>query len=317
MENSSFIELFEQVQHCPLCKRPSNESIVLYSVYHFKWKINILLCKNCGLTYKSHFPTQTLFEKIYGELYIHYQHDNITHQINELTDRVKRIGPPNGKLLDYGCGNGSFVIAALNNGWDAYGCDPFLPDKLANNELYKRCEKKDFSISGYDTKDKYNCITMWATAEHLINSESTFLNLFSQLSKNGIFIFNSPYGKSKIALKNGKNWRMSNIVEHLQFHTPQSVNYLATIGKMSVVNIRVCGSPYPFGSINSNEVDRTKDKNDKNSNEVVSIKNRRNIKEIIYKELIMKNKFKSKDAISCLINKFKIGDHLEVILKKK
>ena len=202
-------------------------------------------------------------------------------------------------------------MATLEKGWDSYGCDPFLPDILDNEILYKRCFKADFS-KAHTLNEKFDCITMWATAEHLIDSESTFLNLFSQLKPNGIFVFNSPFGNSKIALKNGRNWRMSNIVEHLQFHTIKSVKYLATIGKMSIINIRICGSPYPLGSMN---IQKNEEKSEELNN-IGSNKNKFDITKFIYSNIISKNKFKSKTLLSYCIDKFKIGDHLEIILKK-
>lgn len=318
MSSNLFNGLFEQTELCPLCNISSEKTIQLYTVKHLDWIFNILQCTNCGLTYKSHFPTAQYFTKIYSESYSHYAIENINSDIEAQQHRLTRIGKPHGKLLDYGCGNGSFVLAALNKGWDAFGCDPFLPNLLTNEILNKRCYKANILKESFSEMGLYNCITMWATAEHIVDSKNTFKNLFSLLEKDGLFVFNSPFGNSKIARKYGAKWRMANIIEHLQFHTFKSVEYLSSIENMTIESIRVCGNPYPLGKIdlvtNFNKLS-TNNHNKIDNNLKKSIL--KDVSDFVLNEIISKNKFGSKDIFLYIINLFKIGDHLEVILRKK
>jgi C4-type Zn-finger protein len=298
---------FEKIIQCPLCFNPSSDSVHLYNIKYNETLIAIVECNNCGLHYKDKFPSEELFKSIYGYSYTHYNNINFESQVDELNHRINRIGKPNGKLLDYGCGNGSFVQAAINNGWNAFGSDPFLPDVLDNDDLKNRCIKEDFSI--VVKPHEFDCITMWATAEHLVDTNSTFSNLCTSLKTNGTLIFNSPYGNSKIARKNGRNWNMANLVEHLQFQTFESVYYLAKVNNMKVVEIRICGSPYPMGTVPKvSEVSHF-------SNDGVKISSF-NLYSFLLNEVIMKNKFKLKDILSFLIGKLKLGDHIEVKLVK-
>jgi hypothetical protein len=298
---------FEQVLNCPLCLSASSDGQIMYYINSLTIPIAIIKCKKCGLHFKEKFPTIDFFSSIYGDSYTHYNNENIELQIEDLNHRASRIGRSNGKLLDYGCGNGSFVMAALNKGWDAFGCDPFLPEVLANVELQKRCIKEDFSL--ISKKNEYDCITMWATAEHLVNTKTTFENLCSSLKLNGILIFNSPFGNSKISKQNGENWNMANLVEHLQFHTFESVSYLARTNKMKVIDIRICGIPFPLGTVAKVSGNKMIDDS--------SINNKRfDIFSFLLNDVIMKNKLKTKDMLSFFIDKFQLGDHIEVKLLK-
>jgi SAM-dependent methyltransferase len=317
--NSSYDGLFEQVRFCPLCNAPAENSVKLYEIKQLKWNIDMLQCDNCGLTYKRHFPTSKYFNQIYSQSYNHYSIQNIEEEIALLQHRLKRIGKANGRLLDYGCGNGSFVLAALKNGWDAYGCDPYLPDVLPS-EVSERCFRTDIAETIPTGIGRFACITMWATAEHLVDSRNTFLNLFSLLENGGLFIFNSPFGNSVFATKNGTDWHMSNIIEHLQFHTYHSVNYLSKVSDITIKSIRVCGSPYPLGrkrGVESSVSDEAHSIPPVSSGNTSNNGFANKLKNYLFEDIISKNKFRSKDVFLHLIHLLKNGDHLEVVLQKK
>src|SRR5215813_13734278 len=42
-----------------------------------------------------------------------------------MVDQIGRLVGPQARVLDYGCGEGQLVSAALDRGYDAYGCDPY------------------------------------------------------------------------------------------------------------------------------------------------------------------------------------------------
>ena len=318
----NFQELFVSTTQCPLCNARTDNDTKLYKVKQYQWELDVIQCGTCGLTYKSFFPTAKLFGDIYGSQYMHFENENIQKQADELHHRIGRIGKPIGRLLDYGCGNGSFVLAALKAGWDAYGCDPFLPSPLASSVLSNRCYRRDIAKEECKDLGVFNCITMWAVSEHLFRTRETFNGLFPMVDKDGVFNFNSPFGRSKIALESGPQWRMARIVEHLQFHTFKSIEYIASLGNMTVERIRICGSPWPLGSVRSDGSSHNKEKGNEQLCGKAEVKpfgeaRRTSLREILFRELITKNRFKTKDAISWAINRLKIGDHIEVMLRKK
>jgi SAM-dependent methyltransferase len=199
---------------------------------------------------------------IYGGSYTHFSiNDKVGVPSQIYKSRVKRLGDPNhqgNRHLDYGCGSGAFVSAAIDFGWDSYGCDPFLLNELLEGELNGRL----FKIGSKDeaTKTvlgKFDIISLWAVAEHMTEISSVFSFLESLLNPGGRIIFNWPYGNSYAARRNGNKWSMSILVEHLTFATKKSVNHLADEMNMSVEELIICGSPYPFGlSSNPSLVDQ-------------------------------------------------------------
>lgn len=320
---------FTEIKSCPLCNSSIEFTFKLYEVDFSGFKINVVECNHCGLCYKKYFPNDSYFLKIYGQGYEHFKTDDIVNELKELEHRVKRLGNPKGRLLDYGCGNGSFVLAALRNGWDAYGSDPFLQDKLCDEKLNNRCTKINILDCDLSLLGKFDCITMWATAEHLVDTKETFFNLISLLNDNGVLVFNSPNGKSKISKKNGHNWKMAKITEHLQFQTLKSVSFLAKNSNMSIDNIRICGSPWPLGGDSNDTKNNIQNQLSHPSEKflitipsgIVIKRNKLKItsilKNFILHNIIGKNRFWIKDIFSELINILEIGDHIEVRLKKQ
>jgi len=238
---------FFKRDNCPLCDAPTCNSQIRFNVLQLHWKVDILQCNKCSLLYKEYAPNDRLLLRIYTSEYGHFK-----QSVNgeNLSSRIERLGLPHGSLLDYGCGMGEFVLQATKAGWDGHGCDPFLPNisHCGNNaHLFHKLDAADVAIKSLG---KFDCITMWAVAEHLNYTPAVFSNLASILHKNGRLIFNSPYGDSLISKSNGDLWGMATLVEHIQFHTAQSVHYLAKKCGLKVEKIRYCGTPYPFGKTN-------------------------------------------------------------------
>ncbi len=120
--------------------------------------------------------------------------------------RVKRLGKPRGCHLDYGCGVGDFVAAAVRAGWDSYGADPYLPEIASDMALSKRLYRLGVSDqSAQEVLGKFDCISMWGVVEHLVDLRITFEGLMRLLNPKGHMVFNSPNARSLIARKRGRS----------------------------------------------------------------------------------------------------------------
>jgi hypothetical protein len=234
---------------CPLCSHPSTESTVLFSVRQIFWNIEVRKCSYCGMAYKDPIANPMLLTHLYSEEYTHYAtNESDAEEVSIHRSRVARLGKVRGRHLDYGCGAGSFVEAALLAGWDSFGGDPFLPDTIASSCLSGRLFKFDAEDpNAIVSAGKYDCISMWAVVEHLTSFKDTFAGLVSMLNPGGTIVFNSPNANSLIAKYSGSLWRMATLIEHVQFCTPTAIKYLAKEYGFMVKKLRICGSPFPLG----------------------------------------------------------------------
>lgn len=248
MAQLSMDQFFEPVDCCPLCQKTTAHSRVRFQANQLFWDIPVVECLNCGLLYKSYSPTVFLHERIYSREYSHFNtSDDADTAIRILESRVSRLGCPRGRHLDYGCGAGYFVEAALAAGWDSFGCDPFLPDRLLrppkNERFFKIDATQGDALAGLGT---FDCISLWAVLEHMPNLGRALGTLAGMLRPGGTMVFNSPNGRSLVARKAGRSWILSTLVEHVAFMSPQSVRWFAHEHDLVIKKLRISGSPYPF-----------------------------------------------------------------------
>ena len=208
-------EYFKKRTSCPLCEwgEPHNW-IALFSLQQLSWKIRVVECPRCGFCFKDWIPSKFLMSRIYSNSYAHFTPcSRSAMSIQALGSRVQRLGPPRGRHLDYCCGSGGFVKAAVNAGWDAYGADPFLLEDEFPEDLRERLFRADVTVPDQRASlGRYDCISVWAGMEHIANAGEAARGLLALLETGGKFIFNSPNAKSLIAKTSGAKWAMAQLV---------------------------------------------------------------------------------------------------------
>ena len=245
---------------CPLCQTPVELARLLFHVQQLTEKMPVLLCPTCGLAFKASSPSPDLLAQIYGEHYAHYQPADERTVLRGTYERVQRMGSPRGKKhLDYGCGSGDFVRGARHWGWESYGADPMLPQRLL-----QRDEKHFFRYSA-DTEahlvqGPFDVITLWAVVEHLEHPLAVFRHLVDNLKDGGTILYNVPNAESLAARKHGSRWEMALLLEHTLFFTTKTVDYLAHELGLEIVTQRTCGFPYPLGLVASGQSEEQMEK---------------------------------------------------------
>jgi len=235
---------------CPFCSADSRKAIPRFAVQQLFWKLNVIECQACKLCYKEAFPTAKFLLSIYGRDYPHFEAGNAGSDSSVFKSRVRRMGCPKGRHLDYGCGVGSFVGAAMHFGWDSYGADPYLPEKTVPGVPKERLFLFNAATLDADVVrriGRFDCISMWAVLEHLPAPDATIRGILTMLNPGGILIFNAPNPGSMVARRDGGRWQLAILLEHLLFWSPDTVVQMAARHGMKVLRISVCGSPYPFG----------------------------------------------------------------------
>lgn len=245
------IRPFEQ---CPGCGSPTTKANRIFDVLLLGEPCSVLQCRSCGLVYKELAPTASGLAKIYSANYVHFQTSSSVSELAEMNSAKQKLarcrkllGTPRPleelRLLDVGCGSGSFVAIARCLGYSANGIDPYLPDSLQSSYLQKQLPE-DISGSSYDIAVLLN------VAEHLDEPRRMFSAVRQLLKPGGVMLLTCPYGDSLARQIYQAGWGHLALDEHLLFWTPRSLTHLLReLGFHGKVSYRIAGSPFPYGRI--------------------------------------------------------------------
>ncbi|WP_178087694.1 class I SAM-dependent methyltransferase [Methylacidimicrobium cyclopophantes] len=126
---------------------------------------------------------------------------------------------PSGKLLDVGCGDGSFLERMRTLGWEGEGLEP---DPISAEQARRRgfpirsstLEEAAFPPEAYDA------ITMSHVLEHLPDPSTVLVRLRAALKRGGLLVSISPNPVGSLARRFGGAWRGLEPPRHLVLPSP-------------------------------------------------------------------------------------------------
>lgn len=206
---------------------------VMFHTISDLWK-----CENCGLISSDLEPKVTLYDKDYFNKYVEYSETPVGHGINIVRQRsvANLVREDNlllgKKLLDFGCGSGSFVghmrrsTMAMVKGYDIIPGSPYNDPSLL--------------------KRSWDIVTFWDSIEHTGNPKGVI-----RFFKPQYLVISVPSidGNIHEVLTDWKHYRP---YEHIHYYNERSLKAL----------FRACG--YKVELINYDESDYRKGDNNKN-----------------------------------------------------
>jgi SAM-dependent methyltransferase len=173
---------------------------------------SIVKCGRCGLGHTVPQPRDLgpyYREPYYGDRHAYtLRHCNKRRMgfVSAVASRRKA-----GRLLDIGCGDGSFLLAARGAGWVVTGTE--LNPRYARDAGFDVKESID-QIRGVDL---FDCITMWHTLEHMRDVRALLARVNTLLAPKGRLIIAVPDAGGLQARSFGPKWFHLDVPRHL-FH---------------------------------------------------------------------------------------------------
>ncbi len=231
---------------CPVCE---NKSWIVRKEKPSAWrttgeKFNLLECSTCKViktfpvidshnvkkyynfkNYDSHKVTNEskgLFNIIYNQI----KYFNAHQKIKLIKKHLYKKDSFN--LIDYGCGNGSFMEILKSKSIPAEGVE--FDEKLIESLKYQG--KKVYSVDEFHSLNKkYDVITLFHVFEHLHNPNFSIDKFKSKLNNKGLLVLALPNPESFDCTYYGSNWAAWDVPIHYHHFTKKViVDYIESKG---------------------------------------------------------------------------------------
>jgi len=195
--------------HFPEVRDPLTDEI--FAIYR---------CRRCGLGHTVPQPEE--MSPYYASQYYGNRHGFTSRKCLKrrlgFLDSAAKSGKTK-KLLDVGCGDGSFLLAAKKAGWEVMGTElnP-QPARDLGVDVKERIEK-------VPDGSQFDCITMWHTLEHMRDIKSILAQTSRLLNPEGrLFIAVPDNGGFQAKIFRHK-WLHIDVPRHLYHFNAGSLNF--------------------------------------------------------------------------------------------
>jgi len=174
--------------NCPFCS--SRESVFLLragdNLGISDEPFDLVKCPSCGVARLSPIPDEDESKKYYPDNYFAGR-PRPDSPLNIRKKRILEKFVTQGKILDYGCGDLSFLLS-LDEKWEKFGFDKKL---YVNGEILAKNEIKFLSGSIFEADFPdgfFDVITFWASLEHTPNPKELLEFAYAKLKEGGKLI---------------------------------------------------------------------------------------------------------------------------------
>ena len=224
---------------CPLCGKRDEEFVV------HKDGFSIVRCRGCGLTYVNPRLAVGDLVQLYTDQVISpaaYYLRTETQDERSFTQRValiERYRKP-GRLLDLGCGPGTFSVAARARGWTTTGLD-------VNAASVAHCRARGLDVIGgvFPHPDlvgrQFDVVAMNDFLEHLVDPAAALRTVHDLLTPGGVIFISTPDIGSAMARLTGARWLHLKPNEHLLYFDRRTIREVLQRTGFSVEHVQSIG----------------------------------------------------------------------------
>lgn len=221
----------EEIVACPLCAGRSVQ-LLFEPGRPGHWRYRVVRCPSCGFLYRNPGIRPERLGDLYSRGgYSRFLRGSYSHQRQEDYRRVLDafgglFADGSGRrLLDYGCGVGSFLEVAHERGFDASGVD-LSPDAVQDARRRGLAawhgapeDVPEIAAGGFDV------ITLWSVLAHLPRPVEDLSRLRALLAPDGVLLINTVNANSLLLKAYGTRWG-GFTPNHLIFSSPITLRAL-------------------------------------------------------------------------------------------
>jgi predicted TPR repeat methyltransferase len=199
--------------------------------------INIVECVSCSAGWQWPLQrTAAQSEQIFDEAYTtqvngsYFDRDRresvAASQVAHIQSKLRTAG----RLLDVGCGDGTFARKMAGIGWQSYGLDPALHKTITENHAGGYVKLCSDNLADLPDEDGFDLITLWDVVEHVEKPDQLLSDAFTRLKPGGLMIVETGNYQCTARLCNASTWWNFQMDHRWYLAPPQLRTLLESIG---------------------------------------------------------------------------------------
>ena len=227
----------ETVNECPVCSSTQFSPFLVCKDYLVSQEsFAIQQCNACEFRFTNPRPDNTTIGSYYeSEQYIsHNDESNGVISVAYRTVRkytlrsklqlVNKLHQGTGRILDVGCGTGTFLETCKKGGWSIMGVEPDRDARAISTE--KLQVAVEANLSALIGAGSFDIISLWHVLEHMPSLSQTIPQLYELLTGAGTLLIAVPNSDSYDATYFKEYWAAYDVPRHLHHFTPSTIEPL-------------------------------------------------------------------------------------------
>lgn len=218
---------------CPICEKDETKQL------YIKDELTVVICSHCRLRYVNPRINRESLEEGYVETY--YPQDKVERihtdsmewlQMSERLSELDALYQGKGRMLDVGCGIGTFLHLAREQEWETQGVDPSKSGSaFAQNKHNLDVHCGDIFDANYPA-EHFDVITLYHVLEH-ISDLNPFLSELRRILRpktdnqnSGTLVIEVPNGEGLQSRLQKADWHYVHPEDHLYYFSVSSLSKL-------------------------------------------------------------------------------------------
>jgi SAM-dependent methyltransferase len=223
---------------CRLCGGKGQQAILHDIITGYNDRFELNQCDKCALVTTYPMASEKMLQRYYDQDY--WQSGQLKNSTSldtlyrlrmaPVVSTIRKYTTYDSKILDWGCGDGSFIRLLRNFGLHCFGIDAYKKDLNDPQISSTTIEKADFP-DGY-----FDIITCFHVLEHLADPLTSVKHALMLLKIGGLIIIEVPNLDSVGFLVFKSRWQPLEIPTHLNHFTPATLRKaVEAAGKIQIV----------------------------------------------------------------------------------
>jgi len=251
--------------NCDICNEKENNAYSRMEdrLYGVPGTFSIVRCTSCGLLFTNPRPKTILIPDLYNEYYGGLDSDAVVgartiRPILKQNFRLRKLYhwvcgqylsevllKARGRVLDIGCGSGSFLEELVRLGCTVYGIEP-------NPSAARACVERGLNVTcgvldNLNYPDNFfDTVIMWHVVEHLPSPKSTLKEIYRILKPGGHVFIYCPNADSYMAAVFHEFWCGWHLPFHFYHFTPETMSRLIATSPLSTIIMRTVTPDFIF-----------------------------------------------------------------------